>query len=77
MLLPDTALESALPVLEKLRESFENIRQTFGETEFCVSFSCGVAAYPGYQTAEDILYHSDAALYKAKRQGRNRVVIAD
>lgn len=77
VLLPDTALESALPVPEQLRESFENIRQTIGATEFCVSFSCGVTAYPEHQTAEDILHHADVALYKAKHQGRNRLVVAD
>lgn len=77
VLLPDTALEAALPVLEQLRESFENIRQTISDTEFSVSFSCGVTSYPEHQTAENILYHADAALYKAKHRGRNRVVIAD
>lgn len=76
VLLPDTALDSVLP-LEQLRESFENIRQTIGATEFCVSFSCGVTAYPEHQTAEDILHHADVALYKAKHQGRNRLVLAD
>lgn len=77
ILLPDTAFENAMPVLEELRESFENIRQTFGDTEFRVSFSCGVAAYPLHRSAEEILYKADAALYKAKHQGRNRVVAAD
>jgi diguanylate cyclase (GGDEF)-like protein len=77
VLLPDTALESALPVLEQLRESFENIRQTIGGTEFSVSFSCGVTSYPEYQTADNILYHADAALYRAKHGGRNSIVIAN
>lgn len=77
VLLPNTALESALPVLEQLRESFEDIRQTIGATEFCVSFNCGVTAYPEHQTAEDILHHADVALHNAKHRGRYRVVVAD
>lgn len=76
ILLPDTALENAMPVLDELRKSFENIRQTFGEAEFHVTFSCGAAAYPAYQSAEVILREADAALYKAKHRGRNRVVAA-
>lgn len=76
LLLPDTTLEFAQPVLDELRVSFKNIHQMVGESEFSVSFSCGAVAYPVYQSAEEILYHADAALYKAKHQGRNRIVIA-
>jgi len=42
------------------------------------TISIGLAAYrPGAETIEDTVRRADAALYDAKRQGRNRVVVAE
>lgn len=75
MLLPDTELEEAVQLAERLRESFR-------EQESChqppdappVTLSAGVAARPDSgHTAEALLRAADAALYRAKRRGRDRV----
>ena len=43
-----------------------------GETELAVSASIGISLYPDDgDNADDLLSHADAALYKAKSQGRN------
>jgi diguanylate cyclase (GGDEF)-like protein len=43
-----------------------------------ITASVGVAALPAYGTSEkDLLQAADAALYCAKREGRDRVAIAD
>jgi len=43
-----------------------------GENELAITASIGISLYPADgQTADDLLRHADAALYKAKGQGRN------
>jgi diguanylate cyclase (GGDEF)-like protein/PAS domain S-box-containing protein len=43
-----------------------------GDSELTVSASIGISLYPADgETADDLLRHADAALYKAKSQGRN------
>ena len=49
-----------------------------GETLKAVTLSIGVAIFPenGF-TSEALLKVADAALYRAKDEGRNRVIVAD
>jgi diguanylate cyclase (GGDEF)-like protein len=43
-----------------------------------VTVSIGVAAFPEHgETPEAIIASADSALYRAKRNGRNQVVLAD
>jgi diguanylate cyclase (GGDEF)-like protein len=43
-----------------------------------VTMSMGVAVYPGNgRTRDELLAAADAALYKAKQDGRDRVVVAE
>jgi len=43
-----------------------------------VSLSIGVAVFPDHGlTVEDLLRASDQALYRAKSEGRNRVVLGE
>ena len=51
---------------------------TRGASSGPCTVSIGVAAYPEHGLAGDALLHAaDAALYRAKREGRDRVVIAE
>jgi diguanylate cyclase (GGDEF)-like protein len=72
VLLPDTPLEGALAVAEKLRAA---VAQAPG-MPLPVTISIGVAmALPGdSRAAAALLERADRALYAAKAAGRNRVV---
>jgi two-component system cell cycle response regulator len=48
-----------------------------GRTAIAVTVSVGAATLPGSASTEELLIAADAALYAAKRGGRNRVVMSD
>ena len=79
VLVPDTALEGARAVAERIREQVESapfpIHQ--GTRRVPVTVSIGVAARQvGDGFGGDVLKRADLALYRAKEEGRNRVVAA-
>ncbi len=77
LLLPGLTAAAAHPVAERLREMVAGAPLAAGEGTIPMSISIGMAQWAG--DAEDVsrlLVRADAALYAAKRQGRNRVVLA-
>ena len=77
MILVDTTSVGAASVAEKLRAQIA--REAFhlpANQKQRVTISLGVASFDGHPDYQRILRQSDEALYRAKRQGRNCVVIA-
>jgi diguanylate cyclase (GGDEF)-like protein len=73
VLLPGVGVEEALEVAQRQRESIEEARPG----GVAITVSGGVAAVRGSEVVWDLLFQrADAALLKAKREGRNRIVVA-
>lgn len=73
LVLPDIAGPGALALIDTLREAFSEIEHSSDSGTFRVTVSAGVATCPQYTSAPAIRDAADAALYRAKRAGRNRV----
>ena len=73
IVLPDTPQSAALNLVNELRTAFEHIHHRGGGKDFTVTFSAGVASYPSFRSPIALIEAADAALYRAKHQGRNRV----
>lgn len=73
LLLPRTRLEDAARVAEDLRQRFEEQELVPGVR---VTVSMGLSVQQVASGAQEWLAAADAALYEAKRSGRNRVVTA-
>ncbi len=76
VILLNTSLENAQHIMNEMRDKFSKLTQRAEGKEFNVTFSCGIAGYPDYETAGELNEAADKALYEAKETGRNRVVIA-
>ena len=75
VLLPDTDIAAALVIAERVRAAIAEV--TLPGTEVAVTVSVGVAGFPEHaNTLERLERLADAALYVAKRKGRNRVELA-
>ncbi len=77
IIMPDTNAESARNILDKLRHDFSQIPHHYGNDEFTVTFSSGVAEFPAFPNAASLCEAADQALYEAKNGGRNKVVKAE
>lgn len=75
MILPDTPHDGALLVAERLRARIEKLEFEGELANLRVSISLGVATFPfdSITSVDSLIRAADAALYRAKREGRNRV----
>jgi diguanylate cyclase len=77
ILMPQTPLQQAKEVAEALREGIASSPFNFGGKPVQITVSFGLTQFlPGDQGHERVFERADAALYQAKRQGRNRCVVA-
>jgi len=80
ILLPETRIENARSVAENIRSRIEKLvlkRPRTGEKLRAITASFGVAGFRSGESADELINRCDKALYKAKNQGRNRVIMAD
>lgn len=78
ILLPDTDLAEAGMAAERMRSQVDSLAVRYRGETVRVRASLGVASSEGCQLPwQGLLDQSDAALYQAKRAGRNRVVAAE
>src|SRR6185312_2934848 len=79
VVMPDTDVDFAYTIAERLRKSVETtpIEISRAPGALNVTISIGIAASAGGDdNAEKLLHRADQALYRAKREGRNRVIKA-
>jgi diguanylate cyclase (GGDEF)-like protein len=78
VLLPETGLDGASTVADRLRRSLAELQIPLGVGEkVTVTASFGVAELGDSQSVDGLLRAADSALYRAKEHGKNRVELAD
>ena len=78
VVLPQTHLAGALTVAERIRREIGDLRLG-PEGALSVTASLGVSSYPAahVHTTDELVRAADEALYRAKREGRNKVCLTD
>ncbi len=80
LVLPETDTEEAHAVLERMRSLFLQTLITLpgkgGDKGIQLAFSAGVATYPTHgHNGDEVISAADGALYRAKRSGRNKIMM--
>jgi len=77
-ILTHTTQENARIVIERIRAELQAAKFDFGGSRITVTASFGLAGFAGTQAPDfnRLVSQADAALYNAKRAGRNRIEIA-
>jgi diguanylate cyclase (GGDEF)-like protein len=78
VLLPHTCEEAAWKLAERVRAAIEDCAFRFDGQNFSITASIGVASVEGgsLNTDDDLVLKADKALYQAKNNGRNMVVVS-
>ena len=78
LIVPETAPGTAVARAEQIRAATEQLRVAHQKSQLSsVTVSIGIACFPqDGKRGEDLLRAADMALYRAKHEGRNRVVAA-
>ena len=78
LLLPETRRSQGISLAERLREAFAEYSIGEGADSVTLTASFGVAEFnENFQTLEQVINDADAAMYRAKNEGRNRVIAGD
>ena len=76
LLMPDTRLDEALAVLERIAAHVAGLRVDEVDPLLRVTFSAGVAASLPLERFDEAIQRADEAMYRAKASGRNCVLAA-
>jgi diguanylate cyclase (GGDEF)-like protein len=76
VLLPETNLDAAQRVLERVRSTIEHKPRQTGTLELPVTISIGIAEWTGIESLPALVERADRACYAAKHAGRNRIELA-
>lgn len=77
IIMPETTLEAAVPVMEKTREMISRLPFHFRDERVQITMSFGIAPFQDKHSSDELFELADKALYKAKENGRNRVEVAE
>lgn len=79
LLIPEKTAAEAFDIAENIRKSIENMEISSNEDKsFKITVSIGISEFPeNGETVEELIKSADEALYKAKREGKNKVILSE
>ncbi|MGM8225079.1 GGDEF domain-containing protein [Cellvibrio sp. ARAG 10.3] len=77
VIMPETPLDKAVAVLEKIRAAIANTAFNYKEEPLAITLSMGITEFRPGDTTDSVFARADRALYSAKAGGRNRCVVAE
>jgi diguanylate cyclase (GGDEF)-like protein len=76
VVLNNTNLTGGIIVAERIRQSIEQLSTHHQNSDINATVSVGIAALSDDEVVADLFSRADRALYQAKAEGRNRVIVS-
>lgn len=76
VLLPDTNLKTAIEIISRVRRNLTRHYFLHENNRLLITFSAGIAECGDHETQEAVFKRADAALYRAKKSGKNLILEA-
>ncbi|QOJ21399.1 MAG: diguanylate cyclase [Gammaproteobacteria bacterium] len=77
ILLPNTSLEEAVQILSRIRRNLTKKFFLHENKRLLITFSAGVAQLQAGESQESVFKRADEAMYRAKKSGKNQILIAE
>jgi diguanylate cyclase (GGDEF)-like protein len=75
IVMPETTAETAFLRIDNLRQQLESSDLNVTGAALRITLSAGIAVYPAEgSTIDEVVQKADQAMYRAKKEGRNRVI---
>ena len=75
VILNDTDAVSAAKVIDEIRSVFNRSMHLSQDSEFFVSFSCGISDLTHFSDVPGLCEAAEKAMFQAKQRGRNKVIV--
>ncbi len=75
ILVPETRTEDCLKIAERVRQTVEETDISYKDKKANITISLGVTRYQKGTSVAQLFEQADKALYQAKKNGRNQVVV--
>lgn len=77
ILLPNTELDEAMQILSRVRRNLTKKFFLHDNNRLLITFSAGVAQFRPGEEQESVFKRADEALYRAKKGGKNQILISE
>ena len=74
LLLPDTNIDGAVILAEKIRKKIAETSYSYGEHQLSITMTFGASSFAKNKTDKTVIKEADIALYEGKSRGRNRSI---
>lgn len=77
LLLPETTVEGGLLLAERIRKQVESVEVGYMQSAISVTLTLGLSYFDHGLTVDKVIFLADQGLYRGKKSGRNKVVVAN
>ena len=77
IILPDTQIQDAYIVAERIRKTIESLRIKYEDNLIRFTMSLGITSFQTEEgtASDELIKRADSAMYQAKKQGRNQCCV--